>query len=894
MRFKLQWPVRAHLIILVWASILPALLIILSAGYSQQQEARQALQQECSLAMREIASTYTNLMMDTRRLLDTTAEMPAVRDGRLDGSTGLLTRLMIRNPQYNTLQITNASGLIRASGSYLPQGVSVADRKYFQDTLKRRTFSAGEYIMGRTTRRAMINFAAPILDEDGQLTSVVQAGYDLTHLVQVLRPLKLPEGATVVVCDHAGRVLARLPETNAMILGQPDDPSRLSLMVGEAGEFSLREPSGNYLVHYRQLMLDGDVAPYFRIRMDVPTSPSIAEGRAILYKHVSLLLGAGILATLLAWYFGAVLIVRPVQQLADAARSLGAGHPGPRFKFAHPACEFARLTEAFDEMASLLATREQEQRDAAATLRASEQRFRHLLETSMVGFAVIRESRIIYGNHALARMFGLTSATDTLGVTYTDMVAPDDAVQVADRLREREAGETSVSSYEVRYKRADGTTFAALTQSMRLDLPDGPATVAALIDLTEQKHAETERARLEMQLLQSQKMEAVGQLAGGVAHDFNNILTSISGYSELLLMDKSLPERARADLQEIHRAAVRASDLTRQLLAFSRKQVLTPRVLSLESAVRESQKMIQRLIGEDIELRYIANQDGNILADPTQIGQILVNLAVNGRDAMSPGGKLTIETSSVTLDQDYAADDPEIKPGHWMVLSVSDTGSGISPEAQKHLFEPFFTTKAVGRGTGLGLATIYGIVKQSGGFIKVYSEPGTGTTFKIYLPQVFNEITNARPVDELCPRGAETILLVEDEAMVRSTLKRFLTKQGYQIIEAVNGEDGAARFRENAAIIDMLFTDVVMPNKNGWQLYEQLRALRPDLRVLFMSGYTEHQGILHAGVNFISKPCHLAELARRIREILDAPVSVPVTAMSGVPDMGASSTRRYS
>lgn len=512
----------------------------------------------------------------------------------------------------------------------------------------------------------------------------------------------------------------------------------------------------------------------------------------------------------------------------------------------------------------------------------------------MVGFAVIRNSRVIYGNQALARMFGLPSATATIGVTYTDMVAPDDAGQVADRLREHEAGETSVSSYEVRYKRADGTTFAALTQSMRLDLPDGPATVAALIDLTEQKHAESERARLEMQLLQSQKMEAVGQLAGGVAHDFNNILTSISGYSELLLMDKSLPERARADLQEIHRAAVRASDLTRQLLAFSRKQVLTPRVLSLESAVRESQKMIQRLIGEDIELRYIANQDGNILADPTQIGQILVNLAVNGRDAMAPGGKLTIETGSAILDQDYAADDPEIKPGHWMVLSVSDTGSGISPEAQKHLFEPFFTTKAVGRGTGLGLATIYGIVKQSGGFIKVYSEVGTGTTFKIYFPQVFNEATATGPTDELCPRGAETILLVEDEAMVRSTLKRFLTKQGYQIIEAVNGEDGVARFRENAAIIDMLFTDVVMPNKNGWQLYEQLRALRPDLRVLFMSGYTEHQGILHAGVNFISKPCHLAELARRIREILDAPVSTPVISPSGEPEQGASGTRRYS
>lgn len=894
MRFQLQWPVRAHLIILVWAAILPALLIILSFGYSQQRTARQAIQQESALAMREISAAYTTMMLDTRRMLDTIAEVPSVREGHLDGSSGLLTRLMLRNPQYNALQVADVSGIIRASGSYLPQGVSVADRKYFQDTLRRRSFSAGEYIVGRTTQREMINFAAPVFDEKGQLMSVVQAGYDLTYLGDLLKSLKLPEGAAVVVSDHSGRVLARLPESSEPEHGQPDDPALFALMVGQDGEFNLQQPSGDYFGCYRLLSLPGDNVPYFHIRLTVPTTPSVAEGRAVLYKHVSLLLGAGIIATLLAWYFGGVLIVRPVQRLAEAARSLGAGQPGPRLQFAHPACEFARLTQAFDEMTALLVAREQQQRESAATLRASEQRFRNLLENSMVGFAVIRGGQVVYGNQALAQMFGYPTAAATVGVNYLDVVTSDDLEQVGARLRDREAGDMAVSSYEVRYQRPGGATFTALTQSMRIDLPDGPATVAALIDITERKQAEADRARLEMQLRQSQKMEAVGQLAGGVAHDFNNILTSISGYSELLLMDKSLPERARADLQEIHRAAVRASDLTRQLLAFSRKQVLAPRVISLDSTVRESQKMIQRLIGEDIELRYISRQDGNILADPTQIGQVLINLAVNGRDAMSPGGKLTIETGAVTLDMDYVEDDPEIKPGQWMVLSVSDTGSGISPENQKHLFEPFFTTKAIGHGTGLGLATIYGIVKQSGGFIKVYSELGTGTTFKIYFRQVFNEATTMAPADELCPRGAETILLVEDEAMVRCTLKKFLTKQGYQVIEAVNGEDGFDQFRENAATIDMLFTDVVMPIKNGWQLYEQLRALRPDLRVLFMSGYTEHQGILQAGVNFISKPCHLAELARRVREILDAPVCRPVMGVETLSDATGSGTRRYS
>ena len=387
----------------------------------------------------------------------------------------------------------------------------------------------------------------------------------------------------------------------------------------------------------------------------------------------------------------------------------------------------------------------------------------------------------------------------------------------------------------------------------------------------------TERKRLEVQFRQAQKMEAVGRLAGGVAHDFNNLLTLINGYSEMVLEGRDSSDPLRGPLEEIRKAGDRAASLTRQLLAFSRQQVLAPRVLDLNALVAEVEKMLRRLIGEDVDLALVrAPALGRVKADPGQIDQILMNLAVNARDAMPQGGKLVIETANVELDEAYADRHSVVTPGRYVMLAVSDTGIGMNAETQSHIFEPFFTTKEKGKGTGLGLAMVYGIVKQSGGYIWVYSEPGRGTTFKIYLPQVEEAAESVRASE--APRrpiaGAETILLVEDEEAVRALAARILQDLGYKVLESTSPEDALQIGERLKEPIHLLLTDVVLPRMSGRKIAEHLAFLRPDIKVLYMSGYTDdtvfRNGVLETGTAFLQKPFTPTGLARKTREVLDA------------------------
>ncbi|HXW00652.1 MAG TPA: ATP-binding protein, partial [Anaerolineae bacterium] len=381
---------------------------------------------------------------------------------------------------------------------------------------------------------------------------------------------------------------------------------------------------------------------------------------------------------------------------------------------------------------------------------------------------------------------------------------------------------------------------------------------------------------------QSQKMEAIGKLAGGVAHDFNNILTVITGYSELLLQlhpDEHDPERK--DLEQIKRAGDRAASLTRQLLAFSRQQILQLRVLNLNDVVADMSKMLRRLIGEDIDLVILLDEAlGHVKADPGQVEQVILNLAINARDAMPQGGKLTIETVNVNLDEDYARRYVEVEPGPYVMLAVSDTGIGMDAEIQSHLFEPFFTTKEQGKGTGLGLATVHGIVNQSGGHIWVYSEPEQGTTFKIYLPRT-DEAVESGDLDQAPAKllwGSETILLVEDEDMVRELARHILTENGYTVVAASHGEEALQLCERHEGPIHMLLTDVIMPHgMSGRQLAERLALLRPEMKILYMSGYTDnaivHHGVLDADVNFLQKPFATDALVSKVRQALDTPQS---------------------
>jgi signal transduction histidine kinase len=403
-----------------------------------------------------------------------------------------------------------------------------------------------------------------------------------------------------------------------------------------------------------------------------------------------------------------------------------------------------------------------------------------------------------------------------------------------------------------------------------------PPAVRAALALAESKA----RSRsLEGQLLLSQKMEAIGRLAGGIAHDFNNILTAIGGYSDLLLADLPPDDARRGDVEEIHRATARAAALTQQLLAFSRRQVLQPKIVDLNALVSDIEKMLRRLIGEDILFAIVLHPRlGNVRADPGQIEQVIVNLAVNARDAMPNGGRLTIETRNVELDESYAIDHPTVIPGRYVLLAVSDTGIGMDDETKARIFEPFFTTKERGKGAGLGLATVYGIVQQTGGHIWPYSEAGKGTTMRVYLPRVDQPADPiARPGDAApgALRGSETILLVEDEAPVRSVTRQLLERNGYTVREAADGPAALALLDGEAGPeqVDLLLTDVIMPGMSGRELADQLLVRHPQLRVLFMSGYTGdavvRHGMLQPGLAYLEKPFRPPTLLRKVREVLD-------------------------
>ncbi|HEV8482638.1 MAG TPA: response regulator [Blastocatellia bacterium] len=387
----------------------------------------------------------------------------------------------------------------------------------------------------------------------------------------------------------------------------------------------------------------------------------------------------------------------------------------------------------------------------------------------------------------------------------------------------------------------------------------------------------TERKTLEEQLRQSQKMEAIGQLAGGIAHDFNNLLTAITGYSDLTLRRLQAEDPLRSNIEEIKKAGERAAGLTRQLLAFSRKQVLQPKVFDLNSVVSELEKMLQRLIGEDIELRTVLDiEPGRVKADPGQIEQVIMNLAVNARDAMPNGGKLTIEAKNIHLTEEYTHQHIAVDPGPYVMLAVSDTGTGMDEKTQARIFEPFFTSKEAGKGTGLGLSTVYGIVKQSEGDIRVYSEVGRGTTFKVYLPRVDESAQEYKRTTEVEENlhGTESILLAEDEDIVRRLARQVLEMFGYKVIEAANGGAALLICERQQEPIHLLITDVIMPEMSGPELTDRLIRLRPEMKVLYMSGYTDsaviHQGVIDEGTNFIQKPFTPSALARKVREVLNS------------------------
>ncbi len=513
-------------------------------------------------------------------------------------------------------------------------------------------------------------------------------------------------------------------------------------------------------------------------------------------------------------------------------------------------------------------------RDPITVLQESEKMVMALLQSaSQAILSVDRNGRIVLANPKTEELFGY-SREELLGARL-EILLPEAHRRDHGHHREDYFARPRVRpmgiGMDLSGRRKDGTEFPVEISLSHVETAEGVFAIAFVSDISDRK-------RLEGQLLQAQKMEAVGRLAGGVGHDFNNMLTVIAGYNRMILDELSPLDPLRGCAEEVLKATDRATALTKQLLAFSRRQIMQPCVMSVNNAIRQTEKMLRRLIGEDIELILVLPENvDNIKADPNHIEQAIVNLALNSRDAMPKGGRITVETANVHLDETYARTHLGIQPGDFVMVAVSDTGHGMDAETRRHLFEPFFTTKGKGKGTGLGLATVYGAVKQLGGDIWVYSEPGQGTTFKLYFPRVA-EAAALPPADRLATEEVphtETVLVVEDEQTVRDLTVKMLRKLGHTVLAAADGAEAIEIVKSYPAPIALLLTDVVMPNMSGRQVADRLLKLRPALKVLYLSGYTDntviHHGILEDGVEFLPKPFSREALARKIRHVLETP-----------------------
>jgi signal transduction histidine kinase/ActR/RegA family two-component response regulator/HAMP domain-containing protein len=560
-------------------------------------------------------------------------------------------------------------------------------------------------------------------------------------------------------------------------------------------------------------------------------------------------------------------IVGPLGRLAEASRAVATAKDREVRAVKHADDEIGHLTDAFNEMLSTLEARE------AALQESTSQLLEALTVARMTSWAWdVNADTISWGGQE-GRVFGAAGKPrDPSLKSFLDVIHPADKADVEESLQ-RAARSGERCDLDFRVLDPGGRTRWLTLRGQTADGSPGSSVrvVGLVMDVTD-------RRQLEEQLLQSQKLEAIGRLAGGVAHDFNNLLTGILGYASFALKTVAPNHPARNDIIEIERAGVRAAALTGQLLSYARRQMVAPKLVRLNDLIDNLENLLRRLLGEDISLETKHDDDlWQARIDPGQFEQVIINLAVNGRDAMPRGGRLTIETRNCTLDESYSYQHPDVAPGEYVMLAVADSGHGMDSATQARIFEPFFTTKEQGKGTGLGLAVCYGIVKQAGGHVWVYSEPGRGTTFKVFLPRSTDEeeLDGVLESTDRAPlAGTETVLVVEDEPVVRSLAVRALVDQGYRVLQAPDGQAALTTSRAYEGEVHLLVTDVVMPGMNGKELADRLVADRPGIRVLYVSGYTDHavvrHGVLEEGIAFLSKPFDLRDLVRTVREVLDS------------------------
>jgi PAS domain S-box-containing protein len=739
---------------------------------------------------------------------------------------------------------------------------------------------------------ALLDRAGNVVGATGTVDSVISAQTRVLRLETVTGPVVSPlaarsdtvvYGVTAPIANLSGERIGYVV-ISRRVTGNPESQTLLSGLVGRGARVLIGNADGSLMTDLARVVPEksaDDVLGTFSLIHETPWKVVVQAPRAGVLRAASEFTRAtaivGLMFVVLGAFISWLLIrrtMRPLGEVTDAARDIAAGNLSRRAavegrsEIAVLGDAFNRMVERVDRSNQDLAARATQLEASNKELNESEARYRSLFEHMPDGILVHSNNRVLFANPAALRILGVGSMAEFENKTVFDFVVPGDRDAVRERINRVEHGE-AVPTAEVRLLRADKKLATVESTSMPLRVDDVPAVQTILHDVSE-------RRLLEEQFRQSQKMDAVGRLAGGVAHDFNNLLTVIQAHAEFALSGTDSEEDRRRDIEEIRKTADNAARLTRQLLTFSRKQSVTPIHLDLNEAISGMLGMIQRLIGDNIEVVTIAGTNlESIWADPGQIQQVILNLAVNARDAMPDGGVLRFETANINVGEGYVgAASVAIPAGQYVMLAVQDTGVGMTEEIRTRVFEPFFTTKQAGHGTGLGLSTVYGIVKQASGHIWVYSEPGMGTAFKVFFPPHRADEVLAGTARVQSPERSNAtghLLVVEDDVSVRTAVVRALRAAGYSVAEASNADEALEKIRNNGTV-DLMITDMVMPGKPGVVLLSEARSLRPGLPAIVLSGYSEQAGNdlwrVPEHAIFVEKPVSPAELIRRVAQLL--------------------------
>lgn len=876
--------IRSLLFAIVFIMAAFAACIIVYSGINVRNEKINEGLSHASVLADSLTAEHEKIVASAQQLMLTLSQLSEIRNPKAAGMQPILRNILKVTPWFSNIFIADREGRVLASA--LPSGeLNVSDRRYFINALATGRFSAGEFILSRFTGKPVLSLCYPFRDAAGNILGVIVMGIDLTQYRLLLDTLALPAGSSYLLLDHKGTILTRGINPDAFVGQQYDAAAFRRMTAGpERDTFTAVAHDGiRRFLSCRRITLRGDQAPYLYIRAGIPVVTSLAAADRALVLNLGLLTAALFFVVTLILFTVKHSILDRIGLLESASRRLAGGALDTKVSTLVGGGELGRLGQTFDHMAGQIALREE-------ALRESEQRYRALFEQSPDGIVLTdTEARIIEFNETAHRQLGYERA-EFEKLSLSDIDSHESPAEI--RTKITSILQEGSAAFTVRHRTKQGEDRDVHILTKVIELSGRPLMYSIWHDITERRKTEEELGRyrhhleemitertkelsvLHDQLRQSQKLEAVGLLAGGIAHDFSNILTTVKGSAHILQKKLAPDSPLLRYVEQVLSSVGRATSLAQSLLAFGRKQTIDPRALSFNDVIQSMTKLLFQVMGEHIELRLqLTEKDPTIMADRSQFDQVLLNLATNARDAMPHGGTLTLQTDVLEMDEEFIDSHGFGSFGTYALMTVSDTGTGMDEETKGKIFEPFFTTKELNKGSGLGLAVTYGIVKQHNGYIDIETLPGKGTAFRIYLPSVGTAALRTEAPGRAVTAGqGETVLLAEDDAAARKIMAEVLRLSGYTVIEAADGEEASRLFKERHGKIDLVLLDVLMPRKDGGEVYEDIRSAAPETAVLFMSGYTRDiinsERILRQGLNFISKAASPEELLLKIREVL--------------------------